>query len=136
MQKKIKYHYNEHTQILYKTYIGNINIEDIISSWKNAISNNIIHTNVIGIICDYRLAHFDLGLDQDRMITEFYHKNLNVFGGLKIAILTSDPMDYIIPLLVKNEDKGYESSPFTNIENALSWVIDKPPSKKTCLLTL
>ena len=51
------------------------------------------------------------------MITEFYHKNLNVFGGLKIAILTSDPMDYIIPLLVKNEDKGYESSPFTNIEN-------------------
>lgn len=122
MADKFRIVYDDRLKILYKYYYGIIKINDIISSWDEIIENNMIPKLTKGIILDYSNAKLDVAITEYTKIPEYYKKNLSVFGGLKIAILTQKKEDVIVPSLVQLKDDGYLSKPFYTKEAALAWV--------------
>jgi hypothetical protein len=120
---KVKYFFDEESGILYKYHFGNINFDDIRISWDEAIRNNMIPDNVRGFILDYRNATFDMLPNEHMKIVNYYQQNLNTFGGHRIAILTEDPKDLVISVLVELKDRGYASKPFSTEEAAKKWLL-------------
>lgn len=122
MVKKYKYQLDSSLGILFKYYYGLINIQDIESSWEYAFENNLIPKQVKGFILDYRNSNFNIKTEEHASIADFYKKHLDIFGGFKIAIITEEAKDIVIPILVKTEDEGYSSRPFSTLEAAIKWV--------------
>ena len=123
MEKKYKYQFDDSTGIFYKYYYGSIQIEDILQSWENAFAKNLIPKETKGFILDYRNSHFNMNVGEHSSISAFYKNHLEIFGNLKIAILTEDPKDIVVPMLVQTEDNGYSSKPFSTLEAATDWVL-------------
>lgn len=123
MEEKFKYHFNSSLGILFKTYYGLITIEDIESSWEYAFKNDLIPKEIKGFILDYRNSNFNIRTDRYTAIADFYKKHIDIFGNFKIAILTEEPRDIVIPILVESQDEGYSSRPFSTLEAAIDWVL-------------
>ena len=123
MEDKVKYRFDDTTGIFYKYYFGTITLDDIFTSWTDAISNNIIPKNTKGFILDYTKANFDLEFDELDKIAEYYRQHLDIFGNKKIAVLTQSVRDIVYPILVEKKDSGYSSRPFYTLEAAIEWVL-------------
>ncbi len=123
MNKKYKYQFDRSLGILFKYYYGWINLEDIVSSWEYAFENNLVPKQVKGFILDYRNSNLNIKIEKHVEIVEFYKKHIDIFGGFKIAIITNEARDIVIPILVKAKDEGYKSSPFSTLEAAIKWVL-------------
>ena len=123
MEEKTKYRFDESTGILYKYYFGTITLDDIFSTWDEAISKKIIPPNTKGFILDYTKANFDIKINEVDRIPEYYRKHLNIFENKKIAIITQTPDDIVFPIMVEKKDSGYSSHPFYTIEAAIEWVL-------------
>lgn len=123
MTKKFEYIYDDATEIMYKYYFGGITLEDISSSWDYAFEHHLIPKGTKRFILDYKLATFDVRINEHPAIANFYRNNLSVFRGCKIAIVTNLNKDYVIPLMVEKLDEGYESKPFTEIDDAVDRVM-------------
>ncbi|RZT97572.1 hypothetical protein EV201_2245 [Ancylomarina subtilis] len=123
MNDKFKFEFDSETSILYKNYYGLITVEDIISSWEQAINNKLIPNHVKGFILDFRKSTFDFEVSRYIEISNFYKKYLHVFGGSKIALITVDPKDLVIPVLFQAKEDGYKSKPFSTLEAARDWIL-------------
>lgn len=123
MKKKFKYQFNSLLGILFKYYYGLITIEDIESSWDYAFKNGLIPKDVKGFILDYRNSNFNMEVEEYNKIAYFYKKHIEVFENCKIAILTEEPKDIVIPILVNSKDQGYSSRPFSTLNSAIDWVL-------------
>ena len=123
MQDKAKYRFDESTRVLYKYYFGTITLDDIFSTWDDAISQRLIPENTKGFILDYTKANFDIKLNEVDKIPEYYKQHLDIFGNKKIAVITQTPEDTVFPILVEKKDSGYSSHPFYTHEAALEWVL-------------
>lgn len=123
MKKKFKYQFNSLLGILFKYYYGLITIEDIESSWEYAFKNGLIPKDVKGFILDYRNSNFNMEVEEYNKIAYFYKKHIEVFENCKIAILTEEPKDIVIPILVNSKDQGYSSRPFSTLNSAIDWVL-------------
>ncbi len=122
MSDRFKYNYNKESGILFKYYFGQITINDIESSWEYAFKNNLIPEGTKAFILDYRNATFNFKTSEHGKIAAFYRKNIHIFDGAKIAIITDSIKDIVIPSLVQTKDDGYFSRPFTTLKAAIGWV--------------
>lgn len=129
MKKKFTYHFDSSLCILFKTYYGLVTIEDINASWEYAFENDLIPKEKIGFVLDYRNAHFNIDAKRHSEIADFYKKHIDIFGGYNIAIVTQEPKDIVIPVLVEMHDNGYTSRPFSTLEAAIAWVLVESPGK-------
>lgn len=120
---KFKFEFDHKTGILFKYYLGTITITDIQSSWEYAIRNNLIPPEITGFILDYRNASFHFPHFEYNEIPKFYRQHPEIFEGYKIAILTENPQDIVVPVLVKEMDDGYLSKPFFTKEAAVHWIL-------------
>jgi hypothetical protein len=123
MADKFKYQYDSSTRILFKYYYGQITLEDIYSSWDFAISSNLIPKGTQSFVLDYTAASFDIRVKEYYKIAEYYKNHLEVFKNCKIAVITQNPKDIVIPALVESIDEGYSSKPFYALEAAIDWVL-------------
>lgn len=125
MEERFKYMFDRSTGILYKYYYGSIIFDDIFSSWDFAIENNVIPKETKGFILDYRDATLGNLLKEYWRISDYYKKNLDIFGNKKIAIITQRPKDSVVPALVETKDEGYSSRPFFSTEAAVEWILEE-----------
>jgi hypothetical protein len=123
MTANFTYEFDHETLILYKFYFGPIALEDIELSWLYAFENKMIPKETKGFILDYRKASFKIQIKDHVKIANFFREHLDVFGGLKIAIITEEPKDVVIPVMLKTKDDGYSSKPFCTREAAVKWVL-------------
>ena len=123
MKDFYKYEFNEELNILYKYYYGPITLEDIFSSWEHAFNNNIIPSDIKGFILDFRKSTFDFKVERFIDISNFYKKHIDIFKGTRLALISVDPKDLVIPILFKTKDKGYLSEPFSTEKAAIDWIL-------------
>lgn len=97
-------------------------LENIYSSWDELIEQNIIPNETKGFIVDYREAHFQFDVTKYHFISDYYKKNIEIFGKRKIAILSETPKDVALLILVQLKDNGYKTNPFTTLPSALNWI--------------
>lgn len=120
-----EYSYDEKLSILYKQYFGDITIEMIESSWLHAFKHKMVPEAVEGFVLDYRKAHILVRFEDSDLIAAFYQSHLSYFGGKRIAVVTECPSDVVVPMLVSEHDESYESKPFSSIDAAVGWVLNK-----------
>ena len=120
---KFRYEFDPATGIMFKIYLGPVTLADINESWIYAFENGLIPKETIGFVLDYRQAYFKLIDEVHAGIPVFYRKHLDIFGGKKIAIITESAKDIIVPILVEQEDFGYQSRPFSTKQAAIAWVL-------------
>jgi hypothetical protein len=123
MENKFKYQYDSSTGILFKNYYGQITLEDIYASWDYAININLIPKGTRSFILDYTSASFDIKVREYPKIAEYYKNHLEVFKNCKIAVITQNSKDVVIPALVETIDEGYHSKPFYTLDAAIDWVL-------------
>jgi hypothetical protein len=100
-------------------------LEEIESSWEYAFEKNLRPKEKRDFILDYRRSHLDIEFGQHLAIADFYKKQLDVFGNHKIAIITEEPRDIVIPVLVKFHNEGYSSRPFSTLEAAIALMLSR-----------
>ncbi len=122
--QKYRYEFKHDVGIVFKYYYGYITTKDIIDSWDFAIREGLIPKENKGFILDYRQASFKVDISECDHIPLYYQKHPEVFRGYKIAVVTENQQDIVIPFWVKEKDDGYESRPFSTLEAALCWVLD------------
>lgn len=123
--QKFDYRFDSKTRIFYKYYFGEITIEDITISWEYAFDHKLIPEATCGFILDYSQANFRINLSEYQQIPLFYKQHPEVFYKCRVAILTTNPANTVIPILVKQKDEGYESQPFSTLEAAQNWILQK-----------
>ncbi|MFP4059332.1 MAG: hypothetical protein ACOC2F_08490 [Bacteroidota bacterium] len=119
---KFLYEYDSESKIMTKRYQGFIDIEDIEKSWDAGFNNGILKYDIKGFILDYRRANFDIKAHEYKKILNFYKQHHDFFARFKFAIITNNPTDITIPILVESDEEGYNTRPFTTIEAAVEWV--------------
>jgi hypothetical protein len=120
-----KYEFDEKTGILFKYHYGEVTIKKIIDSWEYARKNSLIPKGIKGIVIDFRDTDTKIERTEYKEISQFFNSNLDLFGGLKIAIITiDDPKNIIVPMLVSNIEVGYKSRPFLTLEGAIKWILE------------
>jgi hypothetical protein len=118
-----KYEFHPELNILFKNYYGPISIEDIFSSWEYAINNDIIPSDLKGFILDFREATFDFKTERFIEIVDFYKRSLDTFLGKKVALISTNPSDLVVPILFNSKDKDYVSKSFSTREAAIEWLL-------------
>jgi hypothetical protein len=120
-----KYEFDEELRILFKYHYGKVDVKKIIDSWEYARTNKIIPKGTKGIVVDFRNAEMKIENSEYIEISNFFNQNLDLFGKLKIAIVTIDsPKHIIVPILVSNKEVGYRSKPFLTMEGAIKWILE------------
>ncbi len=124
MSDKFEYQFDSVSGIFFKNYNGEITLEDITSSWEYIFKNSLIPKEIKGFIVNYKNAILNMKINEYEGIVNFYKNNLDVFGNYKIAVITTNPRDIVIPILVESKDNGYQSKPFSTIKAAMVWVLN------------
>ena len=122
MKEFYSYYYDAESEIMYKSYFGEITIKDIESSWEAAFNQKLIPKNTDKFILDYRKATMRVKSTEHSSIADFYKKHPNVFKDARIAVISGIPRNTVISILVHEKDEGYQSFPFNNLEDALKWI--------------
>lgn len=123
MEPKTEYKFNKPTGILYKYYHGNVTLKGIISSWQHAIDNNVIPSDVKGFILDYTDANLKMKISEASGISDFYHKNLNIFKNKKVALIMQHPDQVVFPLVLESEGVEFFPRPFFTEAAAVKWIL-------------
>jgi len=120
----IRFKFDATQKIFYKHYTGKVTYNDFESSWLYAIHNHILPDEIKGFLLDCRMATLAFPLHEAYKISDFFRNHLNLFGNRKIAFIASTPEQIVIPILLLENDFGYQSRPFSTIEAAESWLIE------------
>ena len=123
MKDFFRYEFNADLNILNKYYYGPICLEDIFTSWEYAFNNNIVSDDIKGFVLSFEEANYNFNALRFTEIISFYDKHLDVFKGKKVALITVNPADTVIPFLFKTKAKGYLSEPFSTKSAAIDWII-------------
>nr|WP_321357795.1 hypothetical protein [uncultured Draconibacterium sp.] len=121
--EKFKYEYKD--CIVFKSYFGLITVDDVKKSWLDGIAKNSFPVETTGFVLDYREAHFDIEPGRHIEISTFYRQHPDIFENKRIATVTENPDDIVFPMLIRLQDRGYESRPFSTMDAAIHWVLKK-----------
>ena len=122
-KKKFEYKYDKKLNIVFKYYYGEINLNDIESSWIYAFDNFLFPKGTKRYVLDYKKARIIIKTEETSSISKFYSEHLEYFRGAKIAIVMENPKQIVFPYLVMRDDNQYISRPFSSIEEAIKWVM-------------
>jgi hypothetical protein len=122
--RNINFNFEFQTGILTKRHIGEITILDIIDSWEWAFKTELIPDGTKRFLLDYREAIVHETLKSSESIVKFYHNNIDQFRDSKFAIVSENPKNVALSMLVQKQDSNYQSRPFSTIEKAIDWLIE------------
>lgn len=122
-EEKFKYEYKD--SIVFKSYFGLITVNDVKKSWLDAFEKKLFPEKNIGFVLDYRAAHFDIEPGRHIEIPKFYREHPDVFENKRIAVVTEKPEDVVYPMLIRLQDRDYESRPFSTMNAAINWVLKR-----------
>lgn len=122
MQNKVQFEFDADTKIFYKSIKGVITLDDIKNSWREVVKKELMPDSIVGFILDYRKAHFDMNSHDFDNVAKYYSTNKAFFKGKQIAVITNDPKDIVLPMLLEKMHNCFEIHPFSTMEAAVEWL--------------
>ncbi len=123
MEQKIEYHYDPENQIFYKSYRGEISLEDVINSWEELIREKIIPENTKRFIVSYKKAKILYKPRDAVFIANFYKQHDDLFAHSKIAAIMVTPDQTVFTHLLQLENVEFEIESFYTQEAAVRWAL-------------
>lgn len=122
MQSKVKFKFDPDTKIFYKCTKGVVTLADVKRSWKEVVKKDLMPDSIAGFILDYREAHFEMDCHDFEKVGKYFNANKAFFKGKQIAVITSDPKDIVLPMLLEKMHNCSEVHPFTTMTAAIEWL--------------
>ncbi len=124
MENKIKSFYDAVTGIFYKNYYGNIELEDLVTSWLEVINQGLIPENVKKFVINYKEATIQFSPKYAVDIADFYKKHDDIFAKSRIAMVMETPKQVVFPRLVEDENVNFTIRTFYTMEAAVEWLLE------------
>jgi hypothetical protein len=97
-------------------------LEDIFKTWKKVIQNKEIPDNVKRFVISYKNAIINFPSEAVSEIARFYNQNVEIFNGVKIAMLMESPDQVVFPHLMEKEKVSFKINVFYTLEAAFRWL--------------
>lgn len=119
----VKEKFNTTTNILETTYVGNINLSEVVN-YIIATKNNKQYPRVLKIISDARNAEFNFSIEDLSIIMEENYKSLENYIGIIDAIIVDNPKNTVLTVLYQElvKTKKYKFEIFATKNAALTWL--------------
>lgn len=109
--------------ILIKKYDGTINGNIVINSMENLKVNNLINTELKGLIYDISDCKMNVDSEGFKAVVN-YLQNQEYIDSIKIAVIAITPENIIFPvLLAKEKIRDLRMKPFSTWEAAADWIM-------------
>ena len=108
--------------ILIRDFIGEVNVEDIIESWEYFINNNLLDTNVKGVVNNMISCNLNIDMESFGALMA-YMKEHKYLKGIKIAVVCDVPEKLVFPMLAEHRNSALQIKPFSSVKAASNWII-------------
>ena len=107
--------------IFVRNFVGDVEVEDIIQSWKFLLTNNMLGDDVIGVINNISACNLKMDVNSFYHLIE-YLKTEEVFKRIRLAVICEDPKKIVFPSLGEFI-QDLKIKPFATYEAAIDWII-------------
>ncbi|MFC0875838.1 hypothetical protein ACE01N_04550 [Saccharicrinis sp. FJH2] len=107
--------------ILIRDFEGNVEVEDIIESWKFLLTNNMLGENVLGVINNICACNLRMDMNSFQYLIA-YLKTEDAFKRIRLAVICEDPKKIIFPSMGEFI-QDLQIKPFTTYDAAVDWII-------------
>ena len=124
MMGEVTYSYDiiDGKEIITRTFLGKISINDIINSFKFLQTENKITKHCVGIITDTSSSQLKIPISELGQIIRFLIRN-NDIRKRKLALIANTPEKTIIPLIIAKRLPIIKVQPFSSKEAAIAWIM-------------
>jgi len=121
---EIRYFYErfDAKEIIYREFIGDMTVDEIIASFNYLISENKISAQCIGIITDTTHSNLKFSLLEFSKIPLFLLRTKKI-RRLKLAVIVNTPKKTIFPVLAGKKVPFLKICPFSEKESAFAWIL-------------
>jgi len=122
MHSKTISYYNREKEIFFKSYHGEIYLNDVFDSWNSIIENELKNLYVKKYIIDYRNAQMQFKPNDIKAIAEFLCSKKKEFKGSFLALVVNSPEKVVFPHLILYEKIDFYVHAFDTVEAAISFL--------------
>ncbi len=121
-KKNIQFDFDIKGSVLFKRHFGDVSFDAITEAWDWAFENKIVPEGTNRYLLDYRDALILDIAKSSELIVGYYRLHIDRFKGSKVAIVSTNPKNVALSMLMCRVDDGYTVKPFSTIEMALEWL--------------
>lgn len=110
--------------ILVRKFIGVVSTEEIIESWDDLFSNQLLNENCKGVIDDLTKCKLNMNMESFQHLLKYLKQN-HFLKSLKHAVISDSPEIIVFPTIAKTMDKDISICPFTTIEASVDWILNR-----------
>ncbi|PWE00768.1 hypothetical protein [Marinilabilia rubra] len=114
--------YKSDLKILIKEQTGSVSIEDVLSFSNHLAQKDNVLKETAGLIFDCRNALLDYDLDEQNLLTNNLRTRANLYNNLKIAVVSNDPHNVVLIMMLGHADNNLFITPFSTIQGAIAWM--------------
>ncbi|MFB6340344.1 hypothetical protein ACE1ET_01410 [Saccharicrinis sp. FJH62] len=107
--------------VLIRDFEGNIEVQDIIESWKFLLTNNMLDENVLGVINNICACNLKMDINSFQYLIA-YLKTEAAFKRIRLAVICEDPKKIIFPSMGEFIE-NLQIKPFTTYDAAIDWIL-------------
>lgn len=119
MNKNITYTVEDF--ILIRKFSGDVTINELISSLKYMINENLITQNLKGIISDFSEAMFLVEDKELLLLKDLFVKYNDILGVLRFAQIITTPK-IVRAMIFKSENPDVKTQSFSTMQAARNWI--------------
>ncbi len=114
--------YIEGETILVRKVLGRMNLNEVIQSWKELIVKEKLRGDVKGVINDTNASDLDVSIEELEELYSFFRTHLDLFGKIKLAVVTERPRNIILPLYAEKKFPEFKIHAFSTYKSAIAWI--------------
>jgi len=110
-------------RILCRKFTENASLKDVISSFEEIMTNQMLSKNTIGIISDLRGVKFDINPSVFKRVSAFLKSHPELYS-YKLAAITDTPKQVVMVIIANNVNSKLNAKPFSTSEAAMAWMME------------
>ncbi len=117
-----KTHHLYPSTIIIRDFNGSISVTDIIDSWEQIITNNLLTNSIKGVINNINNCELLMDFDSFNRLM-IYLKEHEEFKNVKLAVIGTDSKKIVCPTMGEKTEIKLKIKPFSSVEAAVQWII-------------
>jgi len=110
--------------ILVRKYIGVVSTEEIIASWDDIFSNELINERCKGVIDDLTKCKLNMNMQSFQQLLKYLKQN-RILKNIKHAVVSDTPEVIVFPTIAQKMDNDISICPFTTVDAAVDWILNR-----------
>ena len=121
----VKYSYIDYKgrRILYREFIKEVSIDDVIASFEEILDKEMLADDTCGIITDLRGVKLEVNPKVFKKISGYMKRNPELYK-YKLAAITDSPKHVVLATLVSKLSSKLKVKPFSTYEASVEWMTE------------